>query len=421
MKTVSKLALAAILGAGVVATPALAASKDAAPAGPALSNEVRLAATSAQAALSAPRDLSAGEAAVGRVEAAARSDYERYVGQSLRISLESARSQGRGEYERANLLAPLLDAVIANPATPSGELGLRLNERGAMAVAQKKNAEAAQYFERARAAGYTDADLPLNIARSRVASGDVAGGTAELAAAVAAEKAAGRTPPESWYKYALGRLDKARSPQVGEWTRLWLSDYGTGANWRAAVYQFGLQGTDAEKYAKDRIDLYRLLYATKSLAGLKEYLDYADVALNVAALPEETRSVLKEGLASGVIPASSPTTAALQKSAAAKLTPATAPAAREKAARAGSKGELAAKAGDAYLAARSFAKAAELYRLAESKGVADKDRNTLHLGIALALGGDREGARTALALVVADPLASIARLWTIYVTTPPVG
>ena len=425
MKMVSK-ALAAALAAGsagaMLAAPALAARKDAAASGTMLSNDVRLAATSAQRALAAtPRDLTTAEDAVARVEAGARSDYERYVGQSLRLSLESAKNQGRGEYERATLLAPLLDAVIANPATPKDDVGLRLNERGYMAVAARKNADAARYFERAREAGYADADLPLNIARTKIESGDVAGGIAELSAAVAAERTAGRKVPESWYKYAIARLDKARSPQAGDWTRMWLADYGTAANWRAAVYQFGLQGADAARYSAVRIDLYRLLYATRSLAGLKEYLDYADAALNTAALPEETRTVLKEGLASGAIPATSPTTAALQKSAAARLTAATAPAAREKAARAGSRAELAVQAGDAYFATRNFTKSAEMYRLADTRGVADKDRNNLHLGMALALAGSRDEARAALALVAADPYLSIARLWTTYATTPPVA
>lgn len=425
MKMVSKLALAAALAGStgaMLAAPAVAAKKEAAPTGTMLSTDVRVAATAAQGALaSTPRDLTTAEAAVGRVEAAARSDYERYVGQSLRLALESARSQGRGEYERANLLAPLLDAVIANPATPKEELGLRFNERGNMAVAARKTADAARYFERAREAGYTDADLPLNLARTKMDAGDLPGGIAELQAAVTAEKAAGRKPPESWYKYAMARLDKARSPQADEWTRLWLSDYGTPGNWRAAAYQAGLQGPNAARLGSNRLDLYRLLYATKSLAGLKEYLDYADVALNTASLPEEARTVLKEGLASGTIPASSPTTAALQKSAAARLTAATAPAAREKAARAGAKPDLAVLAGDAYFATRNFTKSAEMYRLADTKGVADKDRNNLHLGMALALAGSRDEARAALALVSGDPLASIARLWTTYATTPPIA
>ncbi|MBE7608202.1 hypothetical protein G6O43_25150, partial [Salmonella enterica subsp. enterica serovar 4:-:1,2] len=57
---------------------------------------------------------------------------------------------------------------------------------------------------------------------------------------------------------------------------------------------------------------------------------------------------------------------------------------KEKNAQAAPKGDLAQQAGDAYFGTRNYAKAIEMYRLAETKGAPDADRNNLHLGMALA-------------------------------------
>ncbi len=72
----------------------------------------------------------------------------------------------QNEVQRAATLNPLLEAIIANPATPKEELGTRLNEHGNLSFGAKKYAEAATYFARARDAGHTDQDLLLNLARS---------------------------------------------------------------------------------------------------------------------------------------------------------------------------------------------------------------------------------------------------------------
>lgn len=424
MKMVSKIALSAALVAGLNAAalvaPALAKKEAAAPAGPTMSKEVRAAAVDAQTALGAtPKDLVKAEAAVGALDVAARSDYEHYLAQGFRLSLVNAQTQGQAEAARVAALAPVLDALIANPATPKTELGIRYAERADMLRIARDNAKAAQYYERARDLGYTDPNLLLNIASTKVDSGDVLGGTNDLRAAVAAEKAAGRKPPEAWYKYAFSHLYKAgKTDEADLWTAAWLADYGSAPNWRGAIYTFGFQGPAAIKYSKNRVDLYRLLWATKSQAGQKEYLDYADAALAIG-LPIEAKTVIDEGSAAGAIPAGSAIAAEDLAHARTGIAGSTTPAAKEKAALAAPRGDLAQQAGDAYFGARNYAKAIEMYRLCETKGAPDADRNNLHLGMALALSGDRAGAKATLAKVSADPNKAIARLWTVFVDAPP--
>lgn len=425
MKMVSKIALATALvalnGAALVA-PALAKKKDeaAAAATPTISKEARAAAVDAQTALAAtPKDLAKAETAVNALDAAAKSDYEKYLGASLRLSLIAAQTAGQPEAQRVAALSPPLDAIIANPATPKTELGIRYDERGGLYYATKQYAQAAAAFQKARDLGFTNDDLLLNLARSKVEAGDVKGGIADLDLAVKAERAAGRKPPEAWYRYAFTRLSKVGDAEgTDSWTAAWLTEYGTKANWRGAIYTFGFQGPNAVKYSKNRVDLYRLLWATKSQAGQKEYIDYADAALTIG-LPNEAKTVIEEGNASGTIPAGNITGNELLARAKTGIAGSSALAVKEKNAQGAPRGDLAAQAGDAYFGTRNYAKAIEMYRLAETKGAPDADRNSLHLGMALALSGDREGAKAALARVASEPNRSIARLWNVYVVAPP--
>jgi hypothetical protein len=423
MKMVSKIALTAALVAGLngvaLVAPAIA-KKEEAPAGPTMSKEARAAAVDAQTALNAtPKDLVKAEAALNTLDSVAKSDYERYISQSFRLGLVSAQAQGQSEAAFAAKVAPVLDLIIANPATPKTDLGIRYAERADMFRVTKEYAKAAQYYERARDFGYANPNLLLNIASTKTDSGDVTGGVHDLEAAITAEKAAGRKPPEAWYKYAIVHLNKlGRTDDVDTWTAAWLSEYGTAPNWRTAIYTFGFQGPAASKYSKNRIDLYRLLWATKSETGLGEYIQYADAALAIG-LPIEAKTVIEEGNASGAIPAGNAVAKEDLAHARTAIAGATSPAMKEKGALAAPKGDLAQQAGDSYFGARNYAKAVEMYRLCETKGAPDADRNNLHLGMALALSGDRAGAKAALSRVVADPNKSIARLWTVFVDTPP--
>ncbi len=71
----------------------------------------------------------------------------------------------------------------------------------------------------------------------------------------------------------------------------------------------------------------------------------------------------------------------------------------------------AASTADVYLGQGTYAKAAELYRTALTKGGVNADEVNTRLGIALARSGDKAGAQTAFAAVQGTPRAGIAALW----------
>lgn len=425
MKKVSSAAIAAALLVGFgglsVAAPALA-KKEEAPKGPVLSAAVRTPALAAQTELGLPTpDLAKVEASIAAAEAAAKTDDERYVVATLRLQLagKQIKALPAGQQSDAALGKPL-DDLIANPKTPRDKLGLFLNYRASVAYNAKQYQLAATSWTKARDAGYTDQDLLLNIARARVEGGDVAGGAASLQEAVKAEEAAGRKAPEAWYKYAISRLFKAGDMAgTDAWTRAWLGAYGTKENWRAAIYTFGFNGAGAKRLTdRQRVDLYRLMKASGSLAGAREWMDYAAYAKRIG-LPNEAQSVITDGRSAKIILPVDAEADQMLRDAKASIAADKPLATQEKLAAAAAKGDAASQAGDAYLGAGNYAKAIEMYRLAISKGQIDLDPVNLHLGIALALSGNKADAQTAFAAVKASPNSDIAKLWTTWLITPP--
>src|SRR3546814_15490316 len=68
-----------------------------------------------------------------------------------------------------------------------------------------------------------------------------------------------------------------------------------------AIILFGFQGPTAARMGKpERVDLFRLMRATKSLADQSDYLEYAALTFDLG-LPSETKTVLAAGTSAGKI------------------------------------------------------------------------------------------------------------------------
>ena len=424
MKLISKVALAAALVAGMGSTAFVApayAKKDK-PAAPAadsfnLSKEFRVPAVAAQAAIEA-KDFPTAETQLAAVDAAAKNDDERYVAATLRFKLLAKQPQTAAT---SAAMAGPIDALLANPRTPKTDLARYHYIRGDIFYNLQQYPQALQHYTQARDGGLVDDELTFQIVRANMESGNVAAGAKALEGLVAAQVAAGKKPPENWYRYAISRLYKANNTAETEaWTARWLGAYGTKANWHDAIYTFGFQGPGIKRLTdRDRADLYRLMSATHSLAGLHDYLDYAQASIQIG-LPTEGKSVIEEGRTSSVVPASNKTANDLLAQANADIAGDKSFAAQEKAATAAPKGDIASQTGDAYLGARNYAKAIEMYDLALTKGVANADIVHLHRGIAFAMSGDKEKARADFATITSVPQIEIAKLWIVFLDSPPV-
>lgn len=431
MMSFGKLAVAAMLASGTagvaLVAPALAKDKPAAAApGLRLSPAVIKLAKPAQDAVVA-NNPAVSEPLVAQIEALATSDDDKYVAAVLRYGLETQKTQAA---QQANPRAPVdesgqaraLDTLIANPKTPVAVRPAYTARRGEIAYSARQYAPALQYFAQARQLGYANESLNLMIVKAKIDSGDVAGGTAELESIVAAAQAKGETAPIDYYRYAIGRSNKAHlTGQTVAWMNRYAAAYPKGQTWYEVLATYGFQqDSTARLDAQQKIDLFRLMRASGGLADQYYYIEYAQKAQN-AGLPLEAQAVLREGLANGKIPAGNAEARALgvelTRAAAAEGNLAT----LETRARAGANGQLAGQTADAYLSSGNWAKAAALYQIALTKGGVDANIVNTHLGIALARSGDKAGATAAFAKVQGSPRAEIASFWTTWLNNPSSG
>ncbi len=412
MKFISQVALAAVLTTGFATTaaPAAAQKKDkkAAAGTPQLklSEPVRKSIAAAQAAVTA-NDSATAMTNIAAAEAVATTDDDRYIVNALKLQ-QLAKNNDR------TTMIPVLDVLVANPSTPASDRPRYTYFRGVLAFEQKRYAEAAPFLIKARDLGYQDANLALQIAQSQVESGNVAGGMTEIQRAIDAETAAGRKAPEAWYNYAVAKTYGAGNRvETALWLQKTVAAYPTPQNWRKAilVYRDGAEGKGAKPLDRNqRIDLFRLMRATKSLADQGDYLEYADSA-NAAGLPYEAKAVIEEGRATGKVPASNTTATRIVAEANSSIKADRPLATLETQAKAAANGKLASQTADVHLAQGNYAKAAELYRLALSKGGTDASETNLRLGMALTQIGQKEEAKTAFAAVTAAPRSDMAGFW----------
>lgn len=418
---VSKLALVLALATGVgMASPTLAqkAKKDAPAAAssfkPELSKAYRAAAQPLQKAATA-KDFATAKAALPALEAASTTPDEKFQTAQFKIFI------GQNLQDQAMTMAGVNEAYASGSAGAAQDKAKFAWFLGRSAYLDKKDyATAITYLEEARAAGYapTDAngqpvrDLDLLLFESYNAQKQYPKAFEAAERAIAAEKAAGKTPSRDWLSRPTSVAYNAKMyPEAVKWSRMLVEAYPTPDNWRSAleIYDIAYKPDD-----QARLDLMRLQRSAGALAGERDYFDYALLADKVG-LPGEAKAVLDEGKAksaynAGSAPITELTGAITPKVAADKASLA----GSEKSAASAANGRSALATGDAFYGYGDYAKAAAMYRLALQKGGVDANIANLRLGMALAKSGQPAEAKAALALVTSGPRAEIARFWTLH-------
>ena len=86
------------------------------------------------------------------------------------------------------------------------------------------------------------------------------------------------------------------------WLNRQLAAYPTADAWRSSllIYLEQLQTKGVTLDPDQRLDVLRLMRASKAMGGESDYLQYADVAQR-RGLPGEVKSVIDEGLASVMV------------------------------------------------------------------------------------------------------------------------
>ena len=364
MKKFSTLAMAVLLAtsAGGLTLAAPAYAKDDKAPGFKMSKPVLAIASKAQDAIHA-KDIPTAESLVGQVEAAATTDDDKYIAAALRYDLENTKlviaqtANPKAPLDETALAKPL-DALIAAKSTPEADRGKFIYRRGLLAYNGGQYPTAIDYFNRAKAAGYSDPQLDLLISKAKLAGADSPGGLADLDATLRKQEAAGEKPSEEFYRYAIANANKQKNgPLTLSLLARYVAAYPTQKNWRQVIQTYGFQKDSAIQLdAQQKIDLFRLLRQTNSLADQFDYEEYASLAYS-RGLPTEAQSVIKEGQASGKVPATSTTAKGLLTDSAAAIRSEGSLTGSEAKAKASSDGKLAAQTGDAYLGQGDNAKA----------------------------------------------------------------
>ena len=413
MKFASTTALALSLALGAVAvtavTPAAAKKKEDAAAAPAAkySDGFRKVAPPVQDALG-KKDYAAAKAALPAAQAAATTDDDKYAAATFALQIAQGTNDTVG-------IGTAADAMIASGKAPP-ELQIQLYQvQGQNAFNAGKLDVADRAFTQVNTMKPNDPDVLISLAavKSRENQGPAA--LQYVDQAIQAKKATGQPVDEDWYRRALSMAYDGKQPAgVIKYGQLLADAYPRADIWRIALQTY--RDTNQLDPQAD-LDTLRLMRATNSLAGERDYYEYANTALN-KGFPGEAKAVIDQGMSSNMIDnkalATSKALAEIKSVAGSKIAADKADLpVSEKKARAAADGKQALLIGDAYLGYGQYAQAVDLYKIALQKGGTDANVVNLHMGEALAQSGQKPAAAQAFGAVT-GPNQTLAQYWTIY-------
>jgi hypothetical protein len=349
------------------------------------------------------RDWTTAAAALPAAQAAASSDYARYLVANQMFAVAAGRND-------RSMQATAVEALIASGGVPAAELPALYRARAAFVQqssdARRQEAGLTQHIERAP----DDIEAIAALSEIKESVRKPVEALRLLDRAIELRRASGQIIPESWHKRALRlAFDNRLAPESMRYARALLEAYPSPTNWRDATFVYRTLNSADPAAA---LDAMRLTRSAKALAGERDYLELAQ-ALSASELAAESRSVLDEGVASRAIDPAEGQFKALLASSAKQATAQRAGLAARQTKAAAATGADALAVADATLASGSHSKAAELYRLALEKGGVDAALVNSRLGIALAQAGRKAEAEAAFR-AVSGPRAELASLWLVW-------
>ena len=364
------------------------------PAGPKVSAAARPALVALQNAVNS-RDANAIRTAVAAAQAVATTKEEKYLVGQLQLKGALAMNDDASA-------STAIDTIAASGFLDSKQVGELYLSLGDKLLKQKQYATAATVLGRAAALNPNDLQTQIVVGDAYLAGGQPGQAIAIYQKALAARKAAGQTVDEGLYRRAVQAAFNSKSPAAADLSKQWVLAYPNKDSWRNSVAIFMSQSNPDDEGA---LDLWRLMRVTGAMTkpDLESYVGNLVDSSNFI----EAQTALNQAQSFGIDAAA---IQSLKGSVAGKPTV--------------TAGELAAAAksaqsatallriADRYYGLGEYAKAAETYRAAKSKG-AEADLADLRAGIALAGAGDTAGATSAFNSVKGSR-AGIAQYWLMY-------
>lgn len=339
-------------------------------------------------------------AKVAEAQAVAETAEDRYaIG---RLQLNAAQAAKSSE---AAVLAA--DYIAAANYLPKNQVAGLYNTLGVDFFNAKNPTRAGAMFQKALAADPNNAESLRLLAETQNSSGNAADAISTFQKAMQQAAATGQKLPEDSYKRAVSAAYNSKSPSAVDLSRHWVAAYPSADSWSNSV---SIYRSLQQPGVGPTLDLLRLLRAAGALTTSGQYTLYATAAADQGNFAE-AQAVIDEGLANKKIVTTDRT--ASDTISGLKSKPKASAAELEAAVKTAATGASLVRVGDRFYGLGNYARAAELYRQAITKG-ADASLANLHLGMALARSGDKAGATAALN-AVSGPNAAIAQYWLVYV------
>lgn len=410
---VGAVAVALACGAGWAAaqTPAPPAASD--PAAKTLRPEVANAVNAAQEA-----------ARAGQKEQAEAKLREAAAVPNLSMFEQAVIERGRGSVSLSGRdwtqAIRSLEVVVASNQF-SGADQLQMVELLAKLTYQEKDyLRAVSWLRRYVQEGGGDASLRDLLPQALYLANEFKAAAEEIETRVAADEAAGRTPPEQTLRLLLSSYVQAKDDAgyVRSLERMAMS-YPKPEYWSDLLSRVTKQPGFSERLW---LDVYRLRLAANLMRSADEYVEMANLALT-AGYPSEALKVIDRGLSLSLLgngkDAANHT--ALRERASKAAEKDSADLARaESSARSAREGDALVNVGYAHVTAGAANKGVPLMEQGVAKGnLRRADEARLHLGLALWQAGRKDDAVKVLADVKGnDGSAGLARIWSAFVRSP---
>ena len=348
-------------------------------------------------------DVASIPAKVAAAQAVARTKEDRYIIAQLQLKAALAAKDNVA-------IGAAIDAIAASNYVDAPRVAQLYRSLGSTFMTAKQYDQAAAALDKAIAAEPGNTDGLIMLAETRNAQGRKAEAVATFQRVIQATTAAGQKPREEIYKRTVSLAYEGKLGSAPELARQWVAAYPSPDSWRNAIAIYrNLTRPDVE----GTLGLLRLMQAAGALNGAADYSLFATAAADQSNFVE-AQAVLDAGIAAKQVDPANPLVRDIV--AGLKTKPKTTAADLDAAIKMAQNANALVRIGDRYYGLGQYAKAAELYRSALSKGGADANIANLHLGMALARAGDKAGA-TAAFNAVTGPRADIAKYWLLYLQT----
>ena len=337
--------------------------------------------------------------------------------ESLQIDrMKAAAAQRAGDNATATQALESLYGKV-----PAAEQGQVAEQLASTYAAARDNAKAAQWVQKAQAAGNNSATLKQLQAYLQGASGDFAAVAKDAAAAVAAAEQAGRKPEEAdLLRLADAQQRTGNSAGQAATLEKLLYSYPKKEYWAIYLARLPRKSGFSDRFS---LDVMRLRLATGSLSKTEDFMEMSQLALQ-AGYPAEGKAIVDKGFAAGALGTGAEAERHKRLRDLANKQEAEAKASidqRAAAAVAAKEGNDLVQIGYAYVTMGQADKGIPLIEQAIAKGGLKRPEDAkLRLGLALLQSGAKnksKAVQTLRSVQGADGAADLGRLWALYAGT----